>query len=261
VLFRSNNDPSVDSQLLAALQEPVIESNDQAALIRYKDTPAEANAWQRLIEAFFGGTAESSGVYSPGPVLYNLLSGKGDPREGLFLFDPGSNGPPDLGTATFGAPGTNTHISNAVVRNDLPHIMFLPAEIDFYKAELAMAGISSGDVQTNFNNGLRNIIKFWGGDIPGATSVVADEDIETYISSLGAPTMQSIHEQLYLESFMRPIIAWNTVRRTGVPTLDPVPGTTISTFLKRFNYPPDEIASNVNTPANLPTDTPHWFEN
>ena len=73
--------------------------------------------------------------------------------------------------------------------------------------------------------------------------------------------MTDIHEELYLESFIRPIIAWNTVRRTGVPTLDPYPGASISTYLRRFNYPPNEVASNLNTPPNLPTDTPHWFEN
>ena len=73
--------------------------------------------------------------------------------------------------------------------------------------------------------------------------------------------MQSIHEQLYIESFIRPVVAWNTIRRTKVPALPLPPGSNISTILKRFNYAPNEVAANPNTPANLPTDTPMWFEN
>jgi hypothetical protein len=57
------------------------------------------------------------------------------------------------------------------------------------------------------------------------------------------------------------VVAWNTVRRTKTPSLDAVPGAIISTILKRYNYPPNEVASNSNTPVNLPTDTPMWFEN
>ncbi|MCB0566551.1 MAG: hypothetical protein KDD01_19455, partial [Phaeodactylibacter sp.] len=82
-----------------------------------------------------------------------------------------------------------------------------------------------------------------------------------YVSSLPPVTLQMVHEQLYLESFIRPVVAWNTVRRTKVPTLSPPSNATITTILKRFNYPPDEVASNPNTPVNVNTDVPQWFEN
>ena len=112
-----------------------------------------------------------------------------------------------------------------------------------------------------YRRGILNNIAWWGGDIPGAQLTINPVDAQSFVDALNAPTMEDIHIQLYLESFIRPVVAWNTVRRTGVPTLDPVPGTNISTILKRFNYPPDEVASNPNTPANPPTDTPMWFEN
>jgi hypothetical protein len=57
------------------------------------------------------------------------------------------------------------------------------------------------------------------------------------------------------------VIAWNTVRRTKIPALAPPPSSGISTILKRFTYPPNESDSNPNTPVNIPTDTPMWFEN
>lgn len=256
-----NKDTSVDSQLTAALSQPVIESNSQAALLEYLDTPGEASGWQRLIDAFFGGTNESSGVYSPSTIPYNLLNDKGDPRFDILIHDPDSLGGSDMGEAVSNDPESKARISNNVIRNDIPHIMMLPSEISFYKAELALLGVTNEDAQAHFEAGLRHILEFWGGDVPYATATISADDINSFISGYGTATLQDVHEQLYLESFMRPIISWNTVRRTKTPVMNPVPGASISTILKRFNYPPDEVASNVNTPANLPTDTPQWFEN
>lgn len=261
LMLLRNKDTSVDSQLVAALSQPVIETNSQAALLRYLDTPGEANAWQRLIDAFFGGRNEDVGVYSPSTIPYNLLKDKEDPRFGVLIHDPNDAGGSDMGEAVFNAPGSKAHVSNNVIRNDLPHIMMLPSEISFYRAELALLGVTNDDAQAQFEAGLSSIIKFWGGDIPGATATISGDDIDNFIANYGTATLQDVHEQLYLESFMRPIIAWNTVRRTKVPEMNDVPGTSISSILKRFNYPPDEVASNINTPANLPTDTPVWFEN
>lgn len=256
-----NKDTSVDTEISKVLTEPMIEDNSQAALVRYADNSGEANSFQRLITNFFGGTSESSGVYSPTSVSYDLFNQNDDPRFALMISDPNGNGPADMGLATFGAPGSTAHVSNAVVRNDMPHNMFLPSEISFYRAELALLGVSTDDAQAEFEKGLRQICEYWGGDIPNATATIATADIDNFISSIGAVDLQKVHEQLYLESFFRPIVSWNSVRRTKVPTMLPVPGSGITTILKRFNYPPNEVSSNPNTPANLPTDAPMWFEN
>ena len=197
-----------------------------------------------------------------------MVAERADPRFDILIFDPNGLGPAPMGVATFGNPGGVAHISNAAVRSDLPHIIMLPAEISFYRAELALQGVINEDPQAAYEEGLRQIISFWGGDIPGARIAAPPALIDAYIGSRPAlsslssdEALQTVHEELYLESFLRPILAWNTVRRTGVPELEEVPGTSISTILKRFNYPPDEVGSNINTPPNLPTDTPQWFEN
>ncbi|MFK7772755.1 MAG: SusD/RagB family nutrient-binding outer membrane lipoprotein [Saprospiraceae bacterium] len=261
LMMLRNKDTSVDTEISKVLSEPMIEDNSQAALIRYADNSGEANSWQRLITNFFGGRNEEAGVYSPSAVSFDLLNQNDDPRFALMISDPNGNGPADIGLATFGAPGSTAHISNNVVRNDMPHNMFLPSEISFYRAELALLGVSSDDAQAEFEKGVRQICEYWGGAIPNATATIASADIDNFITNLGAVDLQKVHEQLYLESFFRPVIAWNTVRRTKVPTMLPVPGSSITTILKRFNYPPDEVSSNSNTPANAPTDTPMWFEN
>ena len=252
-----NKDTSVDSEIAKVLSEPLIENNSQAAMLRYATEPGQENGFQTIVSAFFGPSNEGAEVHAPGPVLFDLLDG--DPRKDLWIYDPDSGGAPDLGLRP---DSDDAVISDNVIRSDLPHVMFLPSEINFYRAELALQSVSgAGDAQTEFNNGMNNILTFWGMDIPGAAITLDQTAIDDYIAGLPAVTMQMVHEQLYLESFIRPVIAWNTVRRTKVPALDPPPTTSISTILKRFNYAPDEVASNENTPANLPTDTPMWFEN
>ncbi len=261
LMLLRNKSTAVDNEITKVLSEPMIEDNSQAALIRYADNASEANSWARLITNFFGGTNEAAGVYSPSTVSYDLFNQNDDPRFGVMIFDPNGNGGSDIAEAVFGAPGSKAHVSNNVVRNDMPHNMFLPSEISLYRAELALLGVSSDDAQAEFEKGLRQNCEYWGGDIPGATATIATADIDNFISNIGTVDLQKVHEQLYLESFFRPVIAWNTVRRTKVPDMLAVPGTAISTILKRFNYAPDEVSSNPNTPTNLPTDTPMWFEN
>ncbi|MEL6250654.1 MAG: SusD/RagB family nutrient-binding outer membrane lipoprotein [Bacteroidota bacterium] len=257
VLMILRNKVNVDDKINAVLAEPMIESNNQSALIRYSDAPGGQNGYNNLVEAFFGVSNEAQGVYAFGPVVHGLL--QGDPRADVLISNPDALEPCDIGTFAFSSPCPS--VRDNVIRNDLPHMLFMPAEIDFYRAEIAMANGQLDLADQEYRRGILNNISWWGGDIPGAELTINPVDAQSFVDALNAPTMEDIHVQLYLESFIRPVVAWNTVRRTGVPTLDPVPGTNISTILKRFNYPPDEVASNPNTPANPPTDTPMWFEN
>ncbi len=254
ILMLLRNKANVDSEINAVLSQPLIETNDQAAILRYFDAPGQSNAFQQIVEAFFGPSNEGSSVHGPGVPIYDLLKDSGDPRFELYIDDRGTpiNGSqPNAERACY---------RDVIIRNDLPHIMFLPSEINFYRAELALTGIGS-DAQAHFDKGLTQILEFWGQDIPGAKEIIDDTVIQDFVSSRDPVSLQAVYEQLYLESFIRPVVAWNTVRRTKVPELDPPSNTTITTYLKRFTYPPDEIASNPNTPANQNTDVPMWFEN
>jgi len=257
VLMVLRNKVNVDSEIAATLSQPLIETNAQSALVRYSNAPGGSNAYNNLVEAFFGVSNEAQGVYGPGPVLFDLLTG--DPRFDMLINDDAGLGPCGIGLFPFGNPCAT--IKDNVVRNDLPHMLFMPAEINLYKAELAMASGDASTADAEYRAGIAKNMAWWGGDIPGAQLSIDATVASDFIAALPAPTMTDIHTQLYIESFLRPVVAWNSVRRTDTPTLDPVPGTNISTYLKRFNYPPDEVASNPKTPANAPTDTPMWFEN
>lgn len=256
VLMIMRNKTDVSSEIASVLNEPLIESNDQSALIRYSNAPGGFNGFNNLVEAFFGVSNEAQGVFGPGPPLFDLL--EGDPRFDVIINDSRGTGACTIGLFPFGA-GCAT-IKDNVIRNDLPQMLLMPAEINLYKAELAMAAGDVATAEAEYKAGVAKNIAWWGGDIPGARETISADVASAFVDGLGTPTMEDIYNQLYIESFIRPVVAWNTVRRTNSPEMATVPGSNITTILKRFNYPPDEVASNPNTPANLPTDTPMWFE-
>jgi hypothetical protein len=255
-LMLMSNKKDITARANEVLSQPLITANSETAMITYPGGAGGQNGLQALVEAFFGPDNESTQVYAPTSTVFDLL--EGDPRFDLMIVDPAGNGPTEYGT--FAGPADAVY-SNNVIREDLPHMILMPAEIDLYRAELAMRAGDAAGADAAYRAGVAKNLRWWGQDVPGVGITLDNATIDAYVASLPAPTMQDIHEQLYLESMFRPIIAWNTVRRTNVPALDAAPGAIIGTILKRYNYPPDEVASNPNTPGNAPTDTPMWFEN
>lgn len=256
-------DPKIATLLSTA--GSLIETNDEAALFRYPGTVGNQNAWKQIVTAFGTGSNEDTNYFGPSPVIRGLLTG--DPRLALWCVD-GTNG--NFEARPIGQfPGfAHARYSDNVIRGDLPSIWYLPAEVSFYRAELIVKGVISGDANSFYRQGVTEVLEFWGQDIPGAQKTLSNTEISTFVSGLadinGMTTtnaLTAIGNQQYLETFWRPMEGWNHVRRTKVPNIGAAPGATISTMLKRFNYPPDESGSNPNTPPNLLTDVPQWFEN
>jgi len=256
ILMMLRNQQNVSSQISEALSNDLIETNAQSALIRYVNDPGGQNGYNRLVEAFFGVSNEAQGVYAPSPTLYELL--QGDPRFDIIIKD-NDNDPCLMNQFAFDFNCPT--ISDNVIRDNLPHMLAMPAEVSLYKAELAMADGDMSTASSEYRKGVSQNIAWWGGDIPGSTGSISSDVASAFVDGLDDPTLEDIHTQLYIESFIRPVVAWNSVRRTKTPDLKAVPGSNITTILKRFNYPPDEIGANPNAPANPPTDTPMWFEN
>ena len=249
---------NVDAEINECLSQPLMEENSQAALLIYSGEPGAQSGLNTIITAFGGPDNETDNIHGPGDPIDELLNGSGDPRFDLWI---ARNDLPAPGNAFFPDPSTSV-LSNNIIRPDLPDVLMTPAEIDLYKAELALEGIAgAGGADRNYRNGVTNAIKWWGQDIPGVIETVSDADIDAYVSSLGEPTLEDVYTQQYLASFLMPVMAWNNVRRNQVPELTPPPATNIGAVLRRFNYPPDEIGSNPNTPDNKQTNVPMWFEN
>jgi hypothetical protein len=241
-------------------------SNADAAYINYAGSAGAENAFFTIVTAFFGPDNESQNVHGPGKPIDDLLRGSGDPRYDIWIARNDLPAPVGRRRPT----SASSVLSNNIIRPSLPDVIMTPDEIDFYKAELALEGFAAaGDAATNYKNGVKNAIEWWSNDIPGiGVGVVATEskasvpqaDIDTYVDGLAAPTLNDVYNQQYLASFLNPVLSWNHVRRNKVPALDAPPGSNITTILKRFTYPPDEVDSNPNTPANKLTDVAMWFE-
>ncbi|MBV6643955.1 MAG: SusD/RagB family nutrient-binding outer membrane lipoprotein [Cyclobacteriaceae bacterium] len=266
MMIRNKDAAYADARIPALLNgDDLIETNAEAARFRYFTSPGNQNAFFTIVTAFFGPDNESTQVHGPGPVLTQMLEDSGDPRLGLFFTDLSGTGTYPLPAAGIGGfpSATETVIANSIIRSDYPSIWALPAEVEFYRAEAILKGIAgvNGDAATAYENGVQLALEYWGQDIDGVQRTLTDAQITAYVSSLGAPTLADVYDQQYLESFMRPILSWNTVRRNNAPTLAVVPGSNIAGgIIKRFNYSNDEISANPNTPANPPIDQNMWFE-
>ena len=279
MLIRNNaaSAPAADTKINAILTEDrLINSNTtNAAMLKYSNAPGNQNAWAGLQIRFGTGSNETNQFWGPSAILRGLLfdiggPGVHDPRLNLWAI-PGTGGTyfaQPIGTFPTAATGL---FRDNLVRTDLPDMWFLPSEISFYKAELALKGvIPGGAVAADFSyrQGLNETLSFWGGSIPGARITLTSSQIATFIATKAdlnsltlANALIEVGNQQYLEAFWRPIESWNTVRRNKVPDVLAAPGSTVSTMVKRLNYPSTEVGSNPNTPGPKNTDVKMWFEN
>lgn len=259
-----NVDSTVDPTLLAALQEPYITSNADCPMIRYAGSAGAINGYKNLVIAFGNGSNIGTDEYGPSEVLVSLLTG--DPRLELWILD-GTNGNYETQPIGQYPDETTARMNDNLIRGNLPDLLFQPAEITFYRAELAALGVTTEDEDALFKQGVDESVRLWGQDIPGLEMSLSNSTIDDFVNGLTisgltqGEQLQRIYEQTYLTHFWWPFESWNTVRRTGVPTLDPVPGSVIATMLKRLAYPSTELAANPNTPVQPLLDTPMWFEN
>jgi len=265
LMLLRNKDTSVDAQITAALNEPYISSNTQATMLRYPGTTGNQNAWQQMVTAFGTGSNETTNYFGPTPVMRELL--EGDPRLQLYCVN-GATGDYEASDVGVFPTDEEARYSNNVIRGNLPDIWLLPAEITFYKAELAAKGALVGDIDALYRQAITETLQFWGQSIPGAQQTLSSDQITTFVTGLPnintltqAQQLQAIGEQQFLATFWCPIVSWNHVRRTKVPAIDAAPGSTITTMLKRLLYSPVERGANMNTPVDVLTDVPMWFEN
>ncbi|MBX2964072.1 MAG: SusD/RagB family nutrient-binding outer membrane lipoprotein [Cyclobacteriaceae bacterium] len=260
-----NRDTSVDSKIITALSQPVVETNGQVAMLRYSGTAGNVNAWKLIVTAFGTGSNETTNYFGPSPVIRELL--EGDPRLQLYCID-GTNGGYEAQPIGVFPNNTKARYSDNLIRGSLPDVWMLPAEITLYRAELAAKGVLAGDVNALYRLGVTQTLEFWGQTIPGALQTLTQAQITNFVTSLTdlntltpAEQVQRIGEQQYLETFWRPIEGWNHVRRTKIPDIQAAPGSDIATMLKRLQWSPTEVAANPNNPVQPSTDLPMWFEN
>lgn len=254
-----------ETALIEAFGQPTVST---PVFLRYEGESSSTNGYFDVIKQFLGSSNEdpnNSLPFGPAPALRDQLFNSGDPRLRQWCVDPtGTDTYPAANYDQFPRRGAQAIFSDNTIRADYPDIYFLPSEIALYKAELLLDGVALPGTQTAqqaFEEGVTYAVNFWGGNGGAANTIdgysgtpVTTSEVTSFVAGLGAVTREKIAIQLWLESFLRPIAAWNTVRRTGMPKLAPPGGATIERILQRFAYPPDEVSANTSTPVSPPND-------
>lgn len=144
-----------------------------------------------------------------------------------------------------------------VSRNDFyPGILMMPSEVAFIKAEAYQKGYATGDAKAAFEKGVKDAIEFCfnlnaKATFSEPTPAPSDAEVASYVTKLwndASNKLDVIQTQKWLSfGFFQPIMAWNHVRRTGVPSLY-FPTDETSSICKevpnRLRYPTSERNNN-----------------
>jgi hypothetical protein len=272
-----NKDTSVDSEIAALLDRPLIRSNADNAEIPYFQEASNANHWWKLQSQFGGFIDEIDGnwYFKAGATIVNLMDARDDPRLDTYFAPPvdyGTCGDPggcqylttehsgQLPGATAGSNFSTIHQN--FMRPDFPSRIATAAETYLFEAEFLAATGAYGDAQTAMETGIELSMDWFNGK-PGA---IPQAEQDAYLDALpdltAANALEMIWEQQYVEVFERGPENWVHIKRTHYPLI-PVPvQAVLSTIIRRYPYPPDEVSSNPNTPAMGVgyTAEPMWFE-
>lgn len=235
-----------------------ISSNTENALFPYFNQAGNYNPMFNLFYTYNGGV--NNWLFAINHTT-NLLKGKNDPRLTVF-FDPG----PDATEIHSVAPGANADVDNDAVigsfflQPDSKDPIFTYAEQLLLEAEAHARGFvgTRADADAKLRAGVAASMAYYGVDADEA------EDFVDALPDLTGLTQNEaikvIAEQQWLDLFNRSLEAWNQWRRTEIPALTPAPGTLVPGMIRRWPYPPLEVASNPLTPAQKPLDNKMWFD-
>ncbi|MGK7313461.1 MAG: SusD/RagB family nutrient-binding outer membrane lipoprotein [Candidatus Longimicrobiales bacterium M2_2A_002] len=268
-----NQDPSVDSEIAALLNEPLIRTNSQEAAIPFFDAANNENNVWRLNDLFAGfvGAANGNGFIFAGETLVELMKSLDDPRLSTYFeyavdFDDGTPITNEYFGQTAGVLnyGDETSmISQNIIRPDWPSRMITATEVWLYEAEFLAATGDLPGADAAYEAGVQAALDFFDGkpgDIPEA-------DEAAYLASLPdltglgqAAALDEIRGQQYIEVFDRAPENWVHWKRTHYPAL-PLPNEAVlGDIIRRYPYPPDELSANPNAPSQVQLATPMWFE-
>ena len=282
------NQENVDSQIQAILAEDnLIRTNAEMAKIPFFDQGDNAHNMWKLHNQFGGFTGTANGAFYVygGKTLVDKMNDLNDPRRNTyFAFCPPATCdewlPEDFQgqvSGVSGGEGAAVYISQNVVRRDWPNRIVTPSEVYFYEAEFKAKTGDLPGAHAAFIQGTRLSLEFLdpytirnprglnAGDNP--LSGISAADIQTYIDGLPAAftsesqALEHIWTQSYIEIWDRAPENWSEWKRTKFPSLTLPEQAQLGDIIRRYSYPPSEIASNPNTPSDPTLDTPMWFEN
>jgi len=138
--------------------------------------------------------------------------------------------------STVSGPSTKDSASN------LSYVVLDYSEMEFLRAEAVARGYNvGGTVESHYNEGIRQSIKYWGGADSSVTRYLADPSV-AYATAAGTD-LQKIAFQKWISMYMHPYHEWVDMRRLDWPQL-PAPVGAVSGFPNRLYYPTAEQTVN-----------------
>lgn len=239
-----------------------ISSNTENALFPYFNQAGNYNPMFNIFYTYNGGV--NNWLFAIDHTT-DLLKDNNDPRLTIF-FDPG----PDATEINPVARGASADVDEDAVigsfflQPDSKDPIFTYAEQLLLEAE-AHARNFAGDMDSEMAKanaklraGVAASMAYYG--VPAGEAQTFIDALPDLTAGTQEEAIQVIAEQQWLDLFNRSLEAWNQWRRTEIPAMTPASGTLVPNMIRRWNYPPTEVAANPLTPAQKQLDEKMWFD-
>lgn len=235
------NDPSTaQTEFNEALAAGVISSNAENVMYQFiGGDPGNWNPWYKNY------VVDKRNDFAISSTIGGYMLEHEDPR--VLLYGELLNGEVrPLAYGNQGAvniPGTYSRLGEAVQGGGALVPLLTYGQVLFARAEAVARGVTTGDAETLYREGIEASWRQWGVyDEAAFNTYLALEDIR-FVG--GEKAVEQIITQKWLHQFLNGFEAWSDWRRTGYPVLTPAPGAAQGGGIpRRMGYPTNAVSLN-----------------
>ncbi len=228
-------DPATSKSVVEAASPNAISNTSQNAIMKYGSTPSNNPMYANFV------TAKRNDYVASKTLMDQLLS-NADPRLTSYY---GRNSSGNYVGAVMGVQTTFSTVSGPSTKDSastLPYVVLDYSEMEFLRAEAVARGYNvGGTVQSHYEEGIRQSIKYWGGADSSVARYLADPSV-AYATATGTD-IQKTARQKWISLYNHPDHEWIDIRRLDYPVL-PAPVAAVSGFPNRLYYPTTEQTVN-----------------
>jgi hypothetical protein len=228
-------DPATAKSVVEAASPSAMTSTAQNCIMKYGSQPSNNPVYANFV------VAKRNDYVASKPLMDQLLS-NADPRLTSYY---GRNSAGKYVGAVMGVQTTFSTVSGPSTKDsasNLPYVVLDYSEMEFLRAEAVARGFNvGGTVQSHYEEGIRQSIKYWGGADTSVARYLADPSV-AYATAAGTD-LQKIALQKWISLYNHPDHEWVDIRRLDYPVL-PAPVGAVSGFPNRLYYPQSEQTVN-----------------
>ncbi|HEY6899796.1 MAG TPA: SusD/RagB family nutrient-binding outer membrane lipoprotein [Puia sp.] len=229
-------DPATSKSVVEAAAPKAISATAQNAIMKYGAQPSNNPTYSSFVVA-------KRNDYIASKSLMDQLLSNGDPRLTSYY---GKNSAGNYVGGVMGVQTTYSTVSGPSTKDsasDLPYVVLDYSEMEFLRAEAIARGYNiPGTVESHYNEGIRQSLKYWGVADTAVTRYLAEPTV-AFATAVGATPLQKIARQKWISLYMHPYHEWVDMRRLDYPVL-PMPVGAVSGFPNRLYYPTGEQTVN-----------------